>query len=82
MSGFVCLNLCGQLCICVYMGYSVTVSIGFVLSLTTDWAWGHGAAAASPLSAYWIEKPLKKNSLILAGCVTYLNAFDVHNKLG
>ena len=60
MSVFVCLNLCGQLRIRVHIGYSVTVPIGFMLSLTTDWTWGHGAAAASPLSAYWIQKPLKK----------------------
>lgn len=37
-------------CACTYWEYMVMLLAG--------WIWGHGAAAALPLSGYWVRQPL------------------------
>ena len=42
----------------VYCATCTGLPMGNTLSLATDWTRGHGAMAASALSAYWIQQPL------------------------
>lgn len=46
---------------------------GFVLSPSTGWTWGHGAAAAWPQSGFWVWQPLQQITCRGMACFRFMS---------